>query len=226
MNFNDDTELSGEPGTELRNSNDQSRQGRASTGDLMTNFECRIKSRGETTKSEAAAVVSGLKSAKAHLRLWVMVVLGFGADLASKIWVIQTLGEPGDQKKIVVIEDYLNFISVYNTGAVAGFASGKTVFLLIVSVLALVFLFWLFAVSRASQWVQHLCIGMLFAGALGNMYDRIFNDGRVIDFIDVNLHFWPANPWPTFNVADVLLCVGVGVLLLSQFGLNKSKSKN
>ncbi|MBN2375210.1 MAG: signal peptidase II [Sedimentisphaerales bacterium] len=192
----------------------------------MTNSECRIKSGVEGTKSGAAGEVLGLRSVKAHLRLWLMVVLGFGADLASKIWVIQALGEPQDEKKIVIIEGYVNLICAYNTGAVAGFASGKTALLLTVSVMALVFLFWIFAVSRASQWVQQICIGMLFAGALGNMYDRIFNDGRVIDFINVDLHFWPANPWPTFNVADVLLCVGVGILLLSQLGLSKSKSKD
>jgi len=191
----------------------------------MTNFECGIKTKKKSVAGESAVSALGLRSVKAHLRLWVTVVLGFGADLGTKIWIIHALGEPADQKKIVIIEDYLNFISVYNTGAVAGFASGKTVFLLSVSALAMVFLFWLFAVSRARQWVQHLCIGMLFAGALGNMYDRIFNAGRVIDFIDVDLHFWPANPWPTFNVADVLLCVGVGILLLGQFSHLQRKEK-
>ena len=56
---------------------------------------------------------------------------------------------------------------------------------------------------------------MLLAGALGNIHDRLFNNGQVVDFIEVNLHFWPANPWPTFNIADVLLCVGVAILVIN-----------
>ena len=62
---------------------------------------------------------------------------------------------------------------------------------------------------------------MLFAGAVGNLYNRIFNDGEVIDFIVVDLHFWPANPWPTFNIADALLCVGVALLLISFYRTQK-----
>jgi lipoprotein signal peptidase len=36
-----------------------------------------------------------------------------------------------------------------------------------------------------------------------------------VDFIEINLHFWPANPWPTFNIADIFLTVGVATLVLS-----------
>ena len=57
-------------------------------------------------------------------------------------------------------------------------------------------------------------------GALGNLHDRIFRqmDVRgelrhgVVDFIKV--FYWPDKPWPTFNVADVALVVGVGLLFI------------
>ena len=71
-------------------------------------------------------------------------------------------------------------------------------------------------------WYYGTFAGMLVAGALGNMYDRLFNQGNVIDFIEVNLHVWPANPWPTFNVADIFLCIGVGVLLLTLLSSQKT----
>ena len=62
---------------------------------------------------------------------------------------------------------------------------------------------------------------MIFAGAVGNLSNRIFNQGEVIDFIVVDLHFWPANPWPTFNIADVLLVIGVALLLISFYRAQK-----
>ena len=176
--------------------------------------------------SETAEKVpySALRSVKAHFLLWLTALAGLGADQFSKQWAVKTIGSPPEQgqllapdaffEPIVIIENYLRFATVHNTGAVAGTLAGKTILLIAASIAALVFLFWLFATSRCHQWLTHIALGMLLAGALGNMYDRLFNQGRVIDFIEVDLHVWPANPWPTFNIADILLCVGVGVLLL------------
>ncbi len=69
----------------------------------------------------------------------------------------------------------------------------------------------------------HIALGLFTGGILGNLYDRIFNDGMVRDFIDVyigNKH------WPTFNVADGLLCIGVGLLIISTFVTEKSSQKH
>lgn len=179
--------------------------------------------------SESVGSGGGLRSYSAffswsaHLRLWGLALLGFFADYFSKAWAVDSLSGNGEgslsvvRRCVVVIEDYVVFRLVHNSGAVAGFASGKTGFLIAASLVALGFLFWLFVSSRREQWFGHISLGLLFGGALGNMWDRIFNDGRVIDFIEVDLGFWPCNPWPTFNVADVLLCVGVGLLIVSMW---------
>jgi len=112
----------------------------------------------------------------------------------------------------------------FNRGASWGIASGQTKLLLLGSGVALLFMLWLYFSLRRGQWVGQIALGMLFAGALGNTYDRIFNSGRVVDFIRVDLGVWPADPWPTFNVADSLLCVGVGMLMVSLlFGGTKVK---
>lgn len=155
-----------------------------------------------------------LYNLKAHIRLWLTAALGLFADLASKSWILSYLGNPEEQKSIVIIDGYFRFVTVFNRGAVAGVASGKTTFLIVISAFAVVFLLWLFATSRSEQWYMQISVGMLLAGALGNAYDRIFNQGQVVDFIEINLHFPPANPWPVFNIADILLCVGVGIILL------------
>ena len=161
---------------------------------------------------------------KAHLCLWLITVLGVGADLLSKSWAVERLGNPekGNLQHIDIIEGYVRFITVFNPGAVGGAAAGKTTLLVGASVVAIIMLLWFFAVSRSNQLGCHIGLGMLLAGALGNLYDRVFNDGKVVDFIEVNLHFWPADPWPTFNIADVLLTVGVGILMI--FVLRKSNA--
>lgn len=161
--------------------------------------------------------VSAFTCLRPHLILWFTTAIGVTLDLLTKKWALAALKDPEQAfapgKEIIA--DHLYFRLVENRGAVAGLAAGQTGLLIFVSLAALAFLFWLFICSRPNQWSIHLALGLLFAGALGNTYDRIFNDGRVIDFIEVNLHFWPANPWPTFNIADILLCIGVPILLLT-----------
>ena len=186
-----------------------------------------------------------MRSWGSNLRIWLIAVIGLAADLASKCWAVVMLGtwsvgegevwmlgdriggvyrwaiegygqtNQGHQEGITVIQDYVWYHLVFNRGASWGIASGQTTLLLLGSGVALLFMLWLYFSMRRSQWVGQIALGMLFAGALGNTYDRIFNSGRVVDFIRVDLNVWPADPWPTFNIADSLLCVGVGMLMVS-----------
>ena len=163
---------------------------------------------------------SALFNPKAHCRLWLIAGFGLLADLLTKSWALRVIGNPdvenySNLNPIDIIDGYVRFITVLNPGASWGIGAGKTALLLSGSAIALVFMFWLFTSLRPKQWVAQVALGMLLGGALGNTYDRIFNGGKVVDFIDVNLGFWPANPWPAFNIADSLLCVGVGILLVS-----------
>jgi len=165
---------------------------------------------------------------QAHLRLWLTAFVGFVVDRASKIWAIGALGNPNDGTvdPLVIIDDYLCLRLLHNPGAVAGWFAGQTMLLILASAAAVAFLFWLFASSDRHQRLSHFAVGMLFSGALGNMYDRVFNHGKVIDFIEVDLHFWPANPWPIFNAADAFLSVGVVVLLVSLLPKGRHKAKH
>jgi signal peptidase II len=69
---------------------------------------------------------------------------------------------------------------------------------------------------RAEQRGWALGLGIILGGALGNLADRAFRSGdgflggRVVDMVDLQ---W----WPVFNLADVALWVGIGVLLLTSF---------
>lgn len=165
-----------------------------------------------------------LRSKRAHLRLWLTAGIGFAADVLSKRWALHAIGEPasgpngaadGAFHPIELVRDYVTLTTQHNDGAVWGVASGRTTLLILASLVALAVLFWLFCSTRSDQSLSHIGLGLLFAGALGNLWDRLFNHGNVIDFIQVDLHVPPANPWPIFNLADALLCVGVGLLLLA-----------
>ncbi|MBN2211002.1 MAG: signal peptidase II [Sedimentisphaerales bacterium] len=174
---------------------------------------------------------SAVKCFSAHLRLWLVALAAFAVDLWSKEWVMRTIGSPpqtaeelGNWHPIVLVDNFLRLATVENPGAIAGVGAGKTRLLILASVIALGFLFWLFCCSKSANYIQHCALGLLFGGALGNLNDRIFNNGRVIDFIEMDLHFnidiagrriWQASPWPTYNLADVWLCLGVIILLLA-----------
>lgn len=155
-----------------------------------------------------------ISSIRAHIVFWLFFIIGLSVDLLTKRWAISNLGVPGQVRPIEIIPDWFRFSTVFNPGAVWGSFAHKTEFLLLISLIAVLFILWIFATSSRRAWYAHLACGMILAGAFGNIHDRIFNDGYVIDFIEVNLHFWPANPWPTFNIADSLLCVGVPLLII------------
>lgn len=66
---------------------------------------------------------------------------------------------------------------------------------------------------RPSATRIHVALGLIAGGAIGNLVDRLLY-ARVVDFVLVDLDFWPLDPWPVFNVADVVLVVGVCLMIL------------
>lgn len=115
------------------------------------------------------------------------------------------------------VPGYLNFQALVNQGAVFGIGQGQRFLFLIVSALAIGFILYLFAASKQQRLYQ-LVLGLLLAGVIGNMYDRL-NLGFVRDMI----HALPGRTWPgtqreifpwIFNLADMWLCVGVGLIFL------------
>ena len=79
------------------------------------------------------------------------------------------------------------------------------------SVVALGVVVWLLRGARPGQVLYPLALGLVGAGALGNLFDRLAF-GYVRDFIYVEIIRWPA-----FNVADTCICVAAGLLVLEMF---------
>ena len=96
-----------------------------------------------------------------------------------------------------------------NGGAVFGIGKGMSLLFILVSLLAMAFVVYVFMSSDRRHWLMHVALGLILAGAAGNLYDRVFNQGMVRDFIFI-MHDWP---W-IFNVADAMLCIGVPLLIL------------
>ena len=136
--------------------------------------------------------------------------LGLWADLYSKALSVQRLSAPASPYDF--IPGYLQFTFVENHGAVFGFGQGGRWIFVAVSIAAIAFVAYLFAKSPRRWWYD-VALGMLLAGILGNLYDRVFI-GYVRDMIHA-LPRWPGVfPW-VFNIADSLLCVSIGVLLVT-----------
>jgi signal peptidase II len=165
-------------------------------------------------------IALSLPDAKTHLIFWSLMIGGLALDLWTKKAVFNWLGP---HETYPVIDGFLRLIIAVNNGAAFNLFAGKPYFLVIVSMIAIVGILVVFLFSASLQKLIHIALGLFAAGVCGNLYDRLFNNGSVRDFIDVyrgNYH------WPTFNVADSLLCIGVGLLIISTFLIEKPAQKH
>ena len=174
-----------------------------------------------------------LLSPAALCRFVLTTAIGLILDLWTKDLAVDQLKD--SHRTVEFIRGWLQFEYIENPGAVFGIAPGKTGMFIIVSILAVLFLTYLFATS-AGKWFYQIILGLLLAGVLGNMYDRI-EIGQVRDMI----HALPGWHWPEgirhllhlpsevfpyiFNVADSLLCTGVALMLIYSFFNTPEESK-
>jgi len=162
-----------------------------------------------------------LPSLKAHLVFWPLTVVGLALDLWTKRAVFDWLERQGS---IPVINGFLQLVQAENDGAAFGIAAGQHHLLAAVSIAALIVILAIFLFSGRQGKLVHIALGLFAAGVCGNLWDRVFNNGRVRDFIDVM--YWPGRHWPAFNVADSMLCIGVGLLIISTFFIGKHFRKH
>ena len=163
---------------------------------------------------------SPIKSLTSWLCLLVPLMAGLGLDLFTKNWAFdawpnglitgQTIDDMGRfqvvSSEAKFIPGFLHFHANVNYGAVFGIGQGHRPVFVVVSVFALALLIYLFMRS-GRQHLYQVLLGILFAGVLGNLYDRI-TLGYVRDMIYA-LPDWRVFPW-IFNIADSMLCTGVG----------------
>jgi signal peptidase II len=152
---------------------------------------------------------SGVPALKLRLLAVSVAAIVVIVDQAAKVWALRAL----DDGPIVLIDGVLNFRLFFNTGASFSlFASGGAVIgIVVIGVVVMIF----FALREAGHRLDAVALGLVLGGAVGNLLDRLFRgagflDGAVVDFINVPF-------FATFNVADIAINVGVGLLLVVAF---------
>ncbi|WP_436500872.1 signal peptidase II [Actinokineospora sp. HUAS TT18] len=150
--------------------------------------------------------------AKRGALLLVAALLVYAVDLVTKIIVVATL-EGEAPVRLLGGAVYLQLVR--NPGAAFSMATGMTWLLSLVALGVVVAIIWIMPKLRSTGWA--LGLGLVLAGALGNLTDRVFRapsilQGHVVDFVSV---FAPnAEVFPVFNVADSAICVGGGLIVL------------
>ena len=144
---------------------------------------------------------------KKHGILFILILL---CDQISKWFVASnlSLGE-----SIEVIPGFFDITYLENKGAAWGMLEGKMLFFLIVAVLALGFMFYCYRRSEPGDIFVRLGLLSMMSGTIGNFIDRVLF-GYVRDFLSFDIFGYA---FPVFNVADVALCIGVFLVIVSVF---------
>jgi len=163
-----------------------------------------------------------------YVFLAVVSLVTLAADLTSKAWANQHLGASTVAE---LVKNHLSLIRAENRGGAWGLLQStsenvRRPFFLLVSVAAIAFIMTLYRRLQANQRALKWGLPLVLGGALGNVIDRI-RYGHVIDFIDYRADWMRKlneillhssnDHWPTFNIADIAICVGVGLMAVDMF---------
>lgn len=148
-----------------------------------------------------------MQRALAYRWLWGIATVVFVLDQITKAMIAERLpfGSFGPREHIEVIRGFFNLVHVGNTGAAWSMFSGKSVWLALLAFATLVAMFFWRSALGLKHPAAQPAFGLLCGGIIGNLVDRLVH-GHVIDFLD--FHFGDYI-FPTFNVADSAICVGV-----------------
>jgi signal peptidase II len=112
--------------------------------------------------------------------------------------------------EIPLIRGFFSLQFVYNPGAAFGMLAHKQWLFILVSAAAIFGILWYLRQPETRRGVMPWALGLLMGGAAGNLVDRV-RLGKVVDFF---LFYWKSWSFPNFNVADIAITVGVGLLIL------------
>jgi signal peptidase II len=141
------------------------------------------------------------------LRLGLPIVLGgFLLDQATKWLVLNHVMNP---PQVIPVTDFFNLVLGFNTGVSFGMFGEAPAWILMAFTLAIVagLLGW---IKRTDNRLTAAALGLIVGGALGNLLDRL-RQGAVTDFLDFYIGSYH---WPAFNLADVAIVCGAGLLLI------------
>ena len=158
-------------------------------------------------------------------KLAYLVIAGgvFMIDQTTKAWAVRRLRFGDD---ISVIQGFLNFAYAENTGVAFSMLddqgnTGRWGLSIVALVAASLVIYFFWRTPRSDDRILG-ALALLLAGIAGNVTDRL-RLGFVVDFIDVQFGSWH---YPTFNVADIAICIGAGLLILDMFLSKRRESQS
>ena len=182
------------------------------------------------------------KDKKAIVIAMVVVLIALGGDLLVKSLAFKNVAGFAVDPNSIPAHDAVNLVPsilslklVANRGAVFGIGQGQRWIFIILGLIAIAVIVTTFIKSSAQRRWMHFALALILAGALGNLYDRVMFS-MVRDmlwlFPGVKLPFgwhWPKGndelyPW-VFNIADMALLFGLGVILILLYRDDRKKSK-
>lgn len=134
--------------------------------------------------------------------LFVLPITVVIIDQFSKYIVVENmaLGE-----SIPIIENIFHLTYILNPGAAFGMFAHNRLFFIGIAVVVIGLIIWARKEILASPLEVKAGAGLFLGGAIGNLIDRA-RQGVVIDFFDFRI-------WPIFNIADIAICIGVGLII-------------
>ena len=118
-------------------------------------------------------------------------------------------------QSIPVIKDIFHITYVQNRGAAFNMLDGKSLVLILIPAIAIAIGVWYMEKHLEEHWTLLVSLVLVIAGGIGNLIDRCFM-GFVTDMFDFRI-------WPVFNIADIVVCVGAGLLILYTFAFYEEK---
>lgn len=143
--------------------------------------------------------------------IYLIFTLGLVLDYFTKIWAIAVLKGQAD---IEVIEGFFTFSYLENRGAAFGIFQGRVLILAMVTIVVMGLLFFHYLQEKNPSKLFIFSHGLILTGAFGNLIDRL-RYGFVVDFI--SWHWKEAYYFPTFNMADIFVTIGTGLLIIYIF---------
>ena len=150
----------------------------------------------------------------------------FVLDQVTKVWIFNTMPldsyfYPHDEHVIEVIRNFFYIVHIGNEGAAWGMFAGHGEVLALFALVALAAIYKFRHSLELYRIPMQFAFGLLIGGVLGNLVDRLVH-GHVIDFLDFHFPFtipWvlPTGRYPSFNVADCGIVIGVFTYIILSF---------
>lgn len=138
--------------------------------------------------------------------VWILVLCLFIDQLIKNIIInILNIGE-----SITIIKNFFNITYVKNSGAAFSILQSNTFLLIIISIIALIFIFKYICKEGLSNF-EYVLYGILSGGICGNLFDRIVYKS-VIDYLDFNIFGYS---FPIFNFADTLIVISMFLIIIT-----------